>query len=75
MTIDIFRQRIASMRHNLRRSPLSGQAAQQGRGAADCGEYCQATGVAAMSELLQFIIVVGFGARSASAAATSLPSS
>jgi hypothetical protein len=31
-------------------------------GAADCGEYRQATGVAAMSELLQFMIVVGFGA-------------
>ena len=26
------------------------------------GEYCQAAGAGAMSELLQFIIVVGFGA-------------
>jgi len=32
------------------------------QGAADRGEYRQAAGVAAMSELLQFIIVVGFGA-------------
>jgi len=31
------------------------------RSATDCGEHRQATGVA-MSELLQFIIVVGFGA-------------
>jgi hypothetical protein len=29
---------------------------------ADRGEYRQATGAAAMNELLQFIIVVGFGA-------------
>jgi hypothetical protein len=35
--------------------------AHERRSAADCSEYRQAAGVAAMSELLQFIIVAGFG--------------
>jgi hypothetical protein len=42
---------------------MSGEAADARRGAADRGQRGEAAGVAAMSdEVLQFIIVVGFGA-------------
>jgi hypothetical protein len=46
----------------MRRPALGGQPAHARRGAADCGKHHQAAGVAAMSELSQFIIAAGFGA-------------